>query len=424
MSNLLNITITDLFGNNITASSLFIIINSTNIHALMKKIAKDNDTSIWTYDHDLIDEILKQNKLSAKQYVTLGDVFYVTQYVPKQLILAHKSICKMPHVFTPIKSYGDGMIVRPVGQQGYTSIGSYFANSNIQPDKNRVGLLSDEILIEMDNTINANGLSLNNYNLLADDPNSVKTIRQSAFYDGNEKIKLLDSNGKYITKSLSNPSKALAKSKLHSKNQLVTYNTQGELIIDGKCLSYQNNPSSELFFDSCTGDKKQKWNIYEGQISPQTEYQKCVTTNHDSLSLESCDSSDDQSWTTENNDINTTGDYAWNKYKGKTVVLVESDNPWYINVDNTIPMTVKPNTSFDNLNKLRPRNNNADVKTNIILDQTRPNLGMGYSYDTRQGFDCQKIEGFGMADTYAQNNFIFYICVIIILLLLYRSCRQ
>jgi hypothetical protein len=42
-----------------------------------------------------------------------------------------------------------------------------------------------------------------------------------------------------------------------------------------------------------------------------------------------------------NNDEIYYNDYKWNKYKGKTVVLVEAEEPWYLNKDITTLQVLK-----------------------------------------------------------------------------------
>ena len=59
-------------------------------------------------------------------------------------------------------------------------------------------------------------------------------------------IKLTNIKNKYLTRI---NDKAKMKSKLFSNNQSVAYTTQGELIINGKCLTQKQNDQVE--FDKC-----------------------------------------------------------------------------------------------------------------------------------------------------------------------------
>jgi hypothetical protein len=55
--------------------------------------------------------------------------------------------------------------------------------------------------------------------------------------------------------------------------------------------------------------------------------------------LKKCSSNnDDDKWNIEESDVEKASDYNPLKYKGKTIILVDSENPWYLNYDTTIPI--------------------------------------------------------------------------------------
>jgi len=421
MANFLEQTITDLFGNNITSSSLFLIINSNNVHKLLKKLAKEKTSSIWTYDRSIIDQIIEQHRLDPKNYLILGDVLYIPKYPPKQLILVHKNLCKLPTQYLKIISYADGAIYKPISNDNnYNSIGLLFSKNLDTLDKN-IGLIPQNIILTLKNPLASDNLAMNDFNLLSTISNNVFTIKRTALLKNKKHMKISNIDGLYITKNNTN---AKIKNKLYSEDQTVTYNTQGELIIDGKCLTLPkiNTPNPELFFDTCNNNDNQKWNMYQGQIMPQSGKQQCLTSNDNNLSISNCTNSDAQTWDTEDDNINTSSDYSWDTYKGKTVVLVESDNPWYINTGTTVMQKI--HKSSDNLNVLRPTADIADFKSAINLDVNKPDLGLGHSYASR----LKKIENFESMSTTSgqsqQNNFILIICIIIIFLLIYKHFKQ
>jgi hypothetical protein len=247
-------------------------------------------------------------------------------------------------------------------------------------------------------------------------------------------LKIASAGGKYITRVDNDiVSKPKLKTKQHGKNQSVTYNTQGELIVGGKCLTYKNKPNPELFFSDCDkSDTNQKWHFADGQISPKSELTQCMapvtslgSSQQDEISVKNCDNSDEQTWDTENPSISTSTDYSVDEYKGKTVVLVEADDPWYINVDSTIPTPVRKMDIV--LNDVFPTTV-AAYESDMILDMSRPDLGMGHSYASRQGIDCQKIEGFNGTNSDNANNkqnngqnfMIMMICFLILGLILHK----
>jgi hypothetical protein len=56
-NNMTDIFVSDLSGYNIDNNSPFVIINSKEMHKLLKQIAKNNNTSIWEYDMRRINSV-------------------------------------------------------------------------------------------------------------------------------------------------------------------------------------------------------------------------------------------------------------------------------------------------------------------------------------------------------------------------------
>lgn len=143
-------------------------------------------------------------------------------------------------------------------------------------------------------------------------------------------MKLISSTDKYITLTDENTK---AKYKQTGLKQNISYNVQGELINNKKCLNKQGD--NKVKFTDCDS-KSTQWNIDPyGHITDKenVEEEKCLTENSDNeLTIEPCTENSSQVWTVENSDDVTTN-YSWDEYQGKTVVLVESSNPWFINKD-------------------------------------------------------------------------------------------
>ena len=152
------------------------------------------------------------------------------------------------------------------------------------------------------------------------------------------KLKLTNYNDKYLTKI---NKKAKLKPKLYSKNQQLTYNLDGQLKINNECLT---NINDNLEFSECDKMSSQKWTISNNKIHPFTSSTKCVTTdNNDNLYIEKChtplftDTSPEpeQYWNFEQSDHLKSSDYTLPQKNKKTLVLVDSNEPWYLNVDMT-----------------------------------------------------------------------------------------
>ena len=246
-------------------------------------------------------------------------------------------------------------------------------------------------------------------------------------------FKLVGNDNKYLTVvNTTGEMTPVLKPKQHELNQTFSYNAQGDLIFDNKCLTY-NVKNQNIYFDSCDAKKKialsdnipatflskaenknknKKWIIANNNVSPSNDLNKCLESGeNDNVLIGNCNDSDEQIWIIEDTD-DIESDYALNKYHGKTVVLVESDNPWYINQDVTIPQ--KMGNGKLNLYDIAKYRDNSNFKSTRILDSESPNLGLGNSYADRLGTKCNRIENFG---EYKNNNYQILICIIIIIII-------
>jgi hypothetical protein len=107
----------------------------------------------------------------------------------------------------------------------------------------------------------------------------------------------------------------------------------------------------------------------------------------------------------------------WGQYKGKQVVLVAENNPWYINKNHTIPAKYISNDNFLGANLFK--NNYASYESKVELDNESPSLGYGYSYSSRRN-----VEKFnGTDDEQSDNNsdiIVFMLFFILLLLFVYN----
>jgi len=152
-------------------------------------------------------------------------------------------------------------------------------------------------------------------------------------------IKLTNIENKYLTMIDKKPK---IKSKIFSKNQKISHGKNGELIVDGKCLFGTLNDN--LYFGNCDSNDNNnddnKWIIDTNNKNVRNKNNKCLTSNDDDdIILKTCDNSiSSQLWDIENSDIQSPSDYSYQNYRGKSVVLVDSDNPWYLNHDTTVQL--------------------------------------------------------------------------------------
>jgi len=266
-------------------------------------------------------------------------------------------------------------------------------------------------------------------------------------------FKIMNSNGKYIT-TLPDSNKIVLKDKLNRLEQNVSYNAQGELIIDGKCIT--TSDGSTLKMDECNKSKGQKWIIKNNKLILDNN-KKCISDNTDNnntdndntdndntdndnidndniynnddesdISLKACNQnttdSSEQSWFQEL--INKNND---NIFKGKNVILVNTDDPWYINKEFTIPQKYIDN----NLSSL---DNNldydyADFNSYFNINTKRADLGYGYSYASRLGEKYNEHFTNSKKKTNENNiynndndytSIIILLCILLIIIFLYR----
>lgn len=224
-------------------------------------------------------------------------------------------------------------------------------------------------------------------------------------------MKLLDNKGKYLTKI---DDTVKVKSKLDDQIQTFKYTAQGDIIAGEECLVNNNN---NLLLTECN-DKSSIWTIDDGLIKTKSQPMCLTSDSNDNVSLKTCmPSKEDQEWDIENE--SSTSSYAWNSYKGKKVVLVEADNPWYVNKEITTRLKIIPPEPLQDL-----QYKNGDVKHNIIIE--------------KKGIDCcekfrkpkkRNIENFGNGKNNETNNknvnqILFYLCFILLLLFIYRYYRK
>lgn len=410
----MDIIVTDLFGYNISDNSPLILITTNSIHKFLNKLTSNNDSIIFEYDINKINKSLSDHNINSKNYIPLGHILYEqsSTKLPSSLVLANRNFCRTPTDYEIITQFETGNIIRPftlIDNVKYYSVGLFF-NINNNLDNNNIAVFDPKYIINLQNTNNEK-VTANDLFLLSSGLCGIKTINRSMFDNKNTKnIKLLSSTGKYLTGS---PDKNVKiKSKQNDNKQNFSYNAQGELVSENKCLTVKNN---NVLMDDCQNSNDQKWSMVNDKITLLNDSSKCLTSNpnNDSVVISTCDdNSSIQSWDKE--DTTSNPEFKWDKFKGKNVVLVSSDNPWYVNNDDDesliINYPVERILLKDGVYDSTYRDN-ANYKTNVILNPNLPDLGLGYSIKSRE----QYIEGFE-TDNKSNNNYI-QLCIVVILIL-------
>lgn len=402
-NNIVDLTITDLFGNssNISNDSYFILINSSEIYKLLSPIGKSGKNTIWEVNMGVVSDILYNYNLNAPYFIPMGHLYSTDKYKPRRIILINKSIAGLPKSFELIDNFNGGSLWYPIGSQDNIAIGLIYTKNNEMPnpDNINIGLVRKPYTLIKTGSFDNNIIFSNEYGILNHVSHGFLTLNKGKLYGGERNFKLLNNDGLYLTKN-ENDAKLKVINRNYKNNQEAKYSVQGELILDNKCLTNNNRT---LAVEDCNGNIKQKWFPFGNSIISQYD-DTCLATTEDSVNTSNCNNTENQEWTKEKPDIATNNDYSWSNINGKSVVLVESDNPWYLNKDLTIIATQKePDTQeLNQVSYSRARYNIPTITNNEEVIET---------FDSNESND--------------DNNIILIIIIItIILYVLYKYGKK
>ena len=269
---------------------------------------------------------------------------------------------KTTNDFYKVYDYGKGTLWYPRNNKMRLSL-LYSDNKSLSKDDiDNYGMIDDKYLIPV---------KYNEFSLLNRGSNFTINRNKLKDQDENKEFKLISNDSKYI--SLTPDGKLLLDSKNtngtgkdFNKYQKIMYTTDGYLKINDKCLTADDN---KIYVDNCKEQQSilnknnlydknmidQKWYIYDSNYIVSQYNSKCMSHNmsefnEDVLIPETCSDKPEQMWNFEYNDIEKSTDYSnENILNGKSVVLVESDNPWYLNTKYTVPQNYVEETTPDGM---------------------------------------------------------------------------
>lgn len=292
------------------------------------------------------------------------------------------------------------------------------------------------------NIFNKIGLNINNYielgNYIIYDINNIKILLvNKKNTQVTNRYSLLHTAGQlYIWKPISTNPNYINMGLICTSNPNEIPEDYIGLIPHNHIKIFQNSYS-----DLLQNDNNLIQNDYNLLGSSKDNKKKLITFNilneNDNESVDSYDSYDSKdsydSYETsskirkiENFDGNTEGEQVldndenknWNQYKSRSLVLVESNNPWYINKNDTIPIKYIKNDDYFNRG-YHKYSEGSSYDSNIELDGASPTMGYGYSFaDRRKVQKPEKIENFSDdSDNVDNTNYIIIILFIVIALL-------
>jgi hypothetical protein len=222
-----------------------------------------------------------------------------------------------------------------------------------------------------------------------------------------QQFKLTNKKNKYLTFIDNN---AKMKTKLYSNNQSISYNAQGELIINDKCLTKKGE--KEVEFDVCKKDKNQSWDLDNKKIYPSSSPDHCLFSQNEKIEINKCSDDENTIFNIEDDDTDRTSDYALKKYMGKTIVLVDSDNPWYLNKDTTVPVDFHKSL----ITTPKTYRNAADFG-----DYKNPEFEHFKQPSKKKSRDNKAKNKNKDIDSISQNQIIFLLLVMVALLFIYKK---
>lgn len=417
--------------------SLFIKITDGNIKHLLEFLDKDIDYSIYNINMNIIKKILNEKNIASEVYKPFYQILVdENKKFPDYLMLAHNKICKTSKNHEYIMTFGSGYIVRSKEENEYKPY-SVVYTKKYNEELPEYTLINKKFLSK---NISKRGLYMNSDLSSLSFSNSYNI--EIPNYREEEIFKLMDTNGNYLTESIINNNKLELKSDEYSNLQKMRYTVDGLLKLNNKCVEANNN---EINLNKCNNRIEQKWSKKNNTIKSQAD-NKCITSEPDTNTIkllecknpENQEEDQSQTWTyikSDEDSINTNiNNHSWRSHKGKSVVLVNSDNPWYHNKDMTGEMKLQE--------EIYPYSLKGDIQyeygeasSKFILDTTKRNLGLGYSYKDRLGKPCKIdskgniVEGFNGQKIESRINkildvLLIVLIVIIIYILIKKYCKS
>jgi hypothetical protein len=378
------IVITDIFGNKIKNNDEtdfpFILVHTNQPYLLLQKIAGTDEDGIWRIIFTTMMHLLYSHSINPSNYAPLGDYWFPSKNLQKQtqilLVSTRQAVSKYPKDYVPIDTYKGATVWRPISEMGYRPIGLVLSVE--KPPNNLIRTINSDLVIKS----TQKRIVVEN---LTNTPDTHLLMHKSIEKLAIDKTKFMirEKQFRFISKK--------------NHKQLGTddtrFTTQGQLIQDDKCYGiYKRDGSNNNNVDlqPCDDSITQKWHPYRSSLVSQYDG-TCLVENNGTLTTTDCTGTDDQGWIAESkqtviDDTNQEITDQWKSSTGKRVVLLEPDYPWYINKTGRIPegIVVPKRTE---LNQVAYRDN-ADYKTNFMMDTTKIDLGYGHSYAARLGAPC------------------------------------
>jgi hypothetical protein len=305
----------------------------------------NNDESIWTLSKTKINEIMKE--YSKHSYYMVSDIWipytYKLNEVDILFVRDNPEICCRPDTFEKVQKHRDGFLWKPVLLNDpytlFVPFGVVYSESF--PDVNRVRMISiDYVIPYRGRYFSFEQLcNLNEFYCLGVRDMDKLTIDKTKIYPNNSSFFLKSKlNNSYI---FNEDNKILFTNDSTNKPK-TEYNDDGNIKFNDSCLtvdsySFLDGYNKGVYMRACDQDIGQKWYFQDDKVISAFN-DMCLTNNEGSLMVDLCEKTDfSQKWNRENEQTTVRKPKEWKR--GSKVILVENDNPWYLNKDtDAIPL--------------------------------------------------------------------------------------
>jgi hypothetical protein len=372
---LTELEITDILGsNNINNNTPFLIVSYKHIQKFLVKIWSHNNYNIFSINYK---KLVKYIKKIDNRYIDIDNFIPVGNLCSNipitSIILANKYTVSTSQKYKKVGRINNLVLWTAHMKRKDTklrSIGVVVTNGK-NPPNFKTPVLPRSYLIKME--FPPNDVVGNEFNILNYKKDGLWIISRSKFSKLTDSFKLLSLDNKY----LSSYNNTLQVRDSDSTNQNISYNAQGELVMDDMCIEAGDN----VKLSKCNKKNNQKWIPYNGNLlsSLNGKFSSCLGVKNNKLITKKCNLLSDSDWDFQNTDFPDVRNYNWAKTKIKpdtNITLVNRDDPWFINKDivgDTLPLQQQNNT-------IEEFTNDKSVK-NFTKDTCLDNDNNGYIND-------------------------------------------
>lgn len=331
-------SMTDILGSrNIDNDTPFIIVSSDNLHKLLDKVKFVNPYTIYRANMLKLGRYVRSKTytIDLANFVPVGDMCSNRKIT--KILLANKHVVPTSPSYTRVGRLGGmSMWIAEMKRKNVESrsLGIVLTNGNSSPTF-RTPVIPKSYLVRMD--FGRSLLKGNDFNVLNVRSDGLWILIRNKFINPDSpdspkwgsygNFKYIDKKGNYLSVSTENDDVGLLPE--NSRKQKIRLTSNNQLAMNDKCLEVTS--SGKIKLRKCSNNRSQKW-IPNGSnfISASGgNFNKCLGYDHNgNIKLQECNKTE---WTKQDYDEDDVSDIQWRTVRGKTLVLKNRDDPWFMN---------------------------------------------------------------------------------------------